>query len=53
MHFAETREQALNDVEFGLQHWIDYFTRVNPAAVGDDLACATTRRRRWWSRAAP
>jgi limonene 1,2-monooxygenase len=37
MHIAETREQALKDVEFGLQKWIDYFARVNPTAGGDDL----------------
>jgi limonene 1,2-monooxygenase len=38
MHIAETREQALADVEFGLQKWIDYFARVNPTAAGDDLS---------------
>jgi limonene 1,2-monooxygenase len=38
MHLAETREQAMKDVEFGLQKWIDYFGRVNPTAGGDDLA---------------
>jgi limonene 1,2-monooxygenase len=38
MHIAETREQALKDVEFGLQKWVDYFGRVNPTAAGDDLA---------------
>ena len=38
MHIAETREQAMKDVEFGLQKWIDYFARVNPTAAGDDLA---------------
>jgi len=37
MHIAETREQAMKDVEFGLQKWIDYFARVNPTAGGDDL----------------
>jgi limonene 1,2-monooxygenase len=37
MHLAETREQAMKDVEFGLQKWIDYFGRVNPTASGDDL----------------
>jgi limonene 1,2-monooxygenase len=38
MHIAETREQAMKDVEFGLQKWIDYFGRVNPTASGDDLS---------------
>jgi limonene 1,2-monooxygenase len=38
MHIAETREQALKDVEHGLQKWIDYFVRVNPTAGGDDLS---------------
>ncbi len=28
MHLAETREQAAKDVEFGLQHWVDYFQKV-------------------------
>jgi limonene 1,2-monooxygenase len=37
MHIAETREQALKDVEYGLRKWIDYFGRVNPTAVGEDL----------------
>lgn len=37
MHLAETREQAMQDVQFGLQKWIDYFARVNPTAGGDDL----------------
>jgi len=37
MHLAETREQAMKDVEFGLQRWIDYFARVNPTAAGEDL----------------
>jgi limonene 1,2-monooxygenase len=37
MHVAETREQAMKDVQFGLRKWIDYFGRVNPTAGGDDL----------------
>jgi limonene 1,2-monooxygenase len=28
MHIAETREQAVADVSFGLAEWIDYFQRV-------------------------
>ncbi|MET0385181.1 MAG: LLM class flavin-dependent oxidoreductase [Polyangiales bacterium] len=37
MHIAETREQAIKDVEFGLQKWVDYFANVNPTAGGSDL----------------
>jgi limonene 1,2-monooxygenase len=37
MHIAETRERAMQDVEYGLRKWIDYFARVNPAAAGGDL----------------
>lgn len=28
MHIADTKEQALEDVRFGLAEWIDYFKRV-------------------------
>jgi limonene 1,2-monooxygenase len=38
MHIAESREQAMKDVQFGLRKWIDYFARVNPTASGDDLS---------------
>lgn len=31
MHLASSREQAMRDVEHGLRHWLDYFTKVNPA----------------------
>jgi limonene 1,2-monooxygenase len=41
MHIAETREQALKDVEFGLQKWVDYFSRVNPSAGGNDLGSSS------------
>src|SRR5437667_354121 len=37
MHIAESREQAMRDVEFGLTKWTDYFSRINPTASGDDL----------------
>jgi len=37
MHIAETREQAMRDVKFGLTKWIDYFSAINPTASGDDL----------------
>ena len=41
MHIAETREQALKDVEHGLQKWVDYFSRVNPSAGGSDLGSSS------------
>jgi limonene 1,2-monooxygenase len=44
MHLAETREQAMKDVEFGLRKWIDYFGRVNPTAAGDDLVARDPAR---------
>lgn len=37
MHLAESREQAMRDVKFGLTKWVDYFSRINPTASGDDL----------------
>ncbi len=37
MHLAESREQARRDVEFGLTKWVDYFSRINPTASGEDL----------------
>jgi limonene 1,2-monooxygenase len=36
MHVAETREQALRDVEFGLATWVDYFRNVVVLPVGPD-----------------
>jgi len=36
MHLAETREQAVRDVEFGLAQWIDYFTRVAALPLAPD-----------------
>lgn len=41
MHIAETREQAMKDVEHGLEKWIGYFARVNPTAAGADLGSTT------------
>ena len=38
MHIAETRDQAMRDVKYGLTKWIDYFAAINPTASGDDLA---------------
>jgi len=41
MHIAETREQARENVRYGLAQWADYFGRVNPLlprrAEGTDL----------------
>lgn len=37
MHIAETREKARANVAYGLQKWIDYFGKINPMAVGQDL----------------
>ncbi|HUY39155.1 MAG TPA: LLM class flavin-dependent oxidoreductase [Candidatus Binataceae bacterium] len=40
MHIAESREQAMREVKFGLTQWVDYFSRINPTASGDDLGAA-------------
>jgi limonene 1,2-monooxygenase len=31
VHIAPTREEAWANVEHGVRHWLDYFTRINPA----------------------
>ena len=36
MHIAETREQAVSDVSFGLAEWIDYFQRVAALPLAPD-----------------
>ena len=33
MHLADTKEQAVADVAFGLEEWVDYFQRVAAAAA--------------------
>ena len=38
MHIAETREQAIRDVEFGLADWVDYFERVAALPLAPDRA---------------
>ena len=38
MHIAETREKAIENVQFGLQKWVDYFSTINPMAAGDDMS---------------
>ena len=37
MHLAESREQAMRDIKFGLHKWVHYFSSINPTASGDDL----------------
>lgn len=37
MHLAETREKAIENVQFGLTKWVDYFSTINPMAAGDDM----------------
>ena len=36
MHIADTKEQAIADVEFGLDEWIDYFQRVAALPLAPD-----------------
>jgi limonene 1,2-monooxygenase len=36
MHIADTKEQALADVEFGLDEWVDYFQRVAALPLAPD-----------------
>jgi len=38
MHLAETREQAIADVDFGLADWVDYFARVAALPLAPDAA---------------
>jgi limonene 1,2-monooxygenase len=40
VHIAETRAQARENVKFGLDKWLDYFTTFNPTAAGSDLTAA-------------
>ena len=40
MHIAETKEQAYEDVKFGLEQWIDYFTRVAALPIAPDTSTA-------------
>jgi limonene 1,2-monooxygenase len=37
MHIAETREKARADVRFGLDKWVDYFSRISPLIQTHDL----------------
>jgi limonene 1,2-monooxygenase len=36
MHIADTREQAIADVAFGLEQWVDYFQRVAALPIAPD-----------------
>ncbi|MEE9281236.1 MAG: hypothetical protein V3V67_13780 [Myxococcota bacterium] len=38
VHIAETRERARENVKFGLEKWVDYFSRINPMAAGRDMS---------------
>jgi limonene 1,2-monooxygenase len=38
MHLADTKEQAVADVEFGLAEWMDYFERVAALPLAPDTA---------------
>jgi limonene 1,2-monooxygenase len=41
MHLAETKEQAYEDVRFGLAPWVDYFQRVAALPLAPDTTDAT------------
>jgi limonene 1,2-monooxygenase len=36
MHIADTKEQAIADVAFGLEQWVDYFARVAALPIAPD-----------------
>jgi limonene 1,2-monooxygenase len=36
VHIADTKEQAYEDVQFGLPQWVDYFQRVAALPLGPD-----------------
>ena len=36
MHLADTKEQAIADVAFGLEEWVDYFQRVAALPLAPD-----------------
>ena len=38
MHIADTKEQAIADVAFGLDQWVDYFQRVAALPLAPDTA---------------
>jgi limonene 1,2-monooxygenase len=38
LHIADTKEQAIADVAFGLEEWVDYFQRVAALPIAPDTA---------------
>jgi len=38
MHLAETRDKARENVRFGIQKFVDYFSAINPMAAGQDMS---------------
>jgi limonene 1,2-monooxygenase len=38
VHIADTKEQAIADVAFGLEEWVDYFQRVAALPIAPDTA---------------
>jgi limonene 1,2-monooxygenase len=38
MHLAETRDKARENVSFGIQKFVDYFSSINPMAAGQDMS---------------
>lgn len=38
MHLAETKEQAIENVRYGIQKFVDYFSSINPMAAGQDMS---------------
>ncbi len=38
VHLADTKEQAIADVAFGLEEWVDYFQRVAALPIAPDTA---------------
>ena len=41
IHIADTKEQAYEDVKFGLPQWVDYFQRVAALPLGPDTTDVT------------
>ena len=37
MHIAETREKARENVRYGLDKWVDYFSKISPLAANQDF----------------
>ena len=43
MHIADTKEQAVADVAFGLEEWVDYFQRVAALPLAPDTEPTSSR----------